>query len=195
MKKQLILTIGRQYGSNGHEIGVKLAHQLGIEFYDKAKLIEISKGSDHYEEMWAFYEERPVNSLLFAISMNQMETHSSDIPFTRIERLFQEKGGILIGRCGNAIFRENKRAVRIFIHADPRIRQERISQWEQIPLKKAAHRMQEVDEERMAFHQYFARERWGQADRYEICLDSGILGVDGCVETIIRYLDGRGLLA
>ena len=67
---------------------------------------------------------------------------------TRIERLFQEKGGILIGRCGNAIFRENKRAVRIFIHADPRIRQERISQWEQIPLKKAAHRMQEVDEER-----------------------------------------------
>ena len=123
MKKQLILTIGRQYGSNGHEIGVKLAHQLGIEFYDKAKLIEISKGSDHYEEMRAFYEERPVNSLLFAISMNQMETHSSDIPFTRIERLFQEKGGILIGRCGNAIFRENKRAVRIFIHADPRIRQ------------------------------------------------------------------------
>ena len=90
MKKQLILTIGRQYGSNGHEIGVKLAHQLGIEFYDKAKLIEISKGSDHYEEMRAFYEERPVNSLLFAISMNQMETHSSDIPFTRIERLFQD---------------------------------------------------------------------------------------------------------
>ena len=58
MKNQLILTIGRQYGSNGHEIGVKLAHQLGIEFYDKAKLIEISKGSDHYEDCLLYTSKR-----------------------------------------------------------------------------------------------------------------------------------------
>lgn len=194
MERQLILTIGRQYGSNGHEIGVKLAQYLHVECYDKAKLIQISKGTDHYEEMKAFYEERPVNSLLFAISMNQIQPHSHEIPFTRIQQLFQEKSGILIGRCGNAIFRKNQRAVRIFIHADPDIRQQRIAQWEQISLKKAARRIQEVDEERMAFHRYFANECWGQADRYEICLDSGILGVDGCVQTIINYLRGRGLL-
>lgn len=194
MKNHLILTIGRQYGSNGHEVGVKLSRRLDLEFYDKAKLIEISKDSDHYEEMRAFYEERPVNSLLFAISMNQVQTHSSQILFSRIECLFQEKSGILIGRCGNTIFRGNKQAVRIFIHADPCVRQKRISQWEQISLKKAARRMQEVAEERMAFHRYFAGEPWGQADRYELCLDSGVLGVDGCVEAIVRYLDGRKLL-
>ena len=113
MERQLILTIGRQYGSNGHEIGVKLAQYLHVECYDKAKLIQISKGTDHYEEMKAFYEERPVNSLLFAISMNQIQPHSHEIPFTRIQQLFQEKSGILIGRCGNAIFRKNQRAVRI----------------------------------------------------------------------------------
>lgn len=106
----------------------------------------------------------------------------------------QDHSGVLIGRCGNVIFRPDANAVSVFIHADPEIRCQRIAQLENISLKKAAVRMQEVDEERTEFHKYFTGEQWGQAEGYELCLDSGILGVDGCVEMILNYLRWRGLL-
>ena len=194
MKKPLIITVGRQYGSSGREIGLRLAQRLGIEIYDKDKLMSIAKDTGDYEEVKAFYEERPVNSLLYAIAMNEMQQNTGKVPFERIRRLMQGKSGVLIGRCGNVIFRPDENAVSVFIHADSSIRQERIAKLENISIRKAALRMEEVDDERIEFHKYFAGEQWGQAQGYELCLDSGILGVDGCVEMILNYLHWRGLL-
>ena len=79
--EKLVITIARQYGSGGKKIGQELAKRLGIPFYGKDELMEIAKGKEDYEEVRSFYEEQPVNSLLYAIAMNQGESRAGRIPF------------------------------------------------------------------------------------------------------------------
>ena len=102
--EKLVITIARQYGSGGKKIGQELAKRLGIPFYGKDELMEIAKGKEDYEEVRSFYEEQPVNSLLYAIAMNQGESRAGRIPFRRIRELCGQESCVLIGRCGNYIF-------------------------------------------------------------------------------------------
>lgn len=112
-----IITIGRQYGSQGRAVGKMLAQRLGCAFYDKEELARIARGRD-YEEVREFYEEQPVDSLLYAIAMNNEEGEVGRIPFARIRELCGNGPCVLIGRCGNEIFRKKQDAVSIFIHGD-----------------------------------------------------------------------------
>ena len=111
------ITIGRQYGSGGKEIGRILSRKLGIPFYGKEELMKIAKDQDDYEEVRAFYEEQPVNSLLYAIAMRQGENRAGEIPFQKIRELCGGRPCILIGRCGSYIFRDDPSCVKIFIYA------------------------------------------------------------------------------
>ncbi len=78
------ITIGRQYGSGGKEIGMILSQKLGIPFYGKEELMKIAKDQPDYEEVRAFYEEQPVNSLLYAIAMEQGENRAGEVSFQKI---------------------------------------------------------------------------------------------------------------
>ena len=120
--RHIIITIGRQSGSGGRKIGELLAEKLGIPCYGKSELQKIAEGTDDYEEVQSFYEEEPVNSLLYAIAMSQFEQEVGRIPFRRIRELASKESCIIIGRCAGHIFREDPEAVRVFIHADPKIR-------------------------------------------------------------------------
>ena len=79
--KRMIITIGRQSGSSGRKVGELLAERLSLPLYGKAELQKIAEGTDDYEEVQAFYEEEPVNSLLYAIAMSQFEQEVGRIPF------------------------------------------------------------------------------------------------------------------
>ena len=111
------ITIGRQYGSGGKEVGRILSEKLGIPFYGKEELMKIAKDQPDYEEVRAFYEEQPVNSLLYAIAMGQGENRTGDVPFQKIRELCGSRSCILIGRCGSYIFRGDPSCVKIFIYA------------------------------------------------------------------------------
>lgn len=117
--RHIIITIGRQSGSGGRKIGELLAEKLGIPCYGKSELQKIAEGTDDYEEVQSFYEEEPVNSLLYAIAMSQFEQEVGRIPFRRIRELASKESCIIIGRCAGHIFREDPEAVRVFIHAEP----------------------------------------------------------------------------
>ena len=95
------ITIGRQYGSGGKEIGMILSQKLGIPFYGKEELMKIAKDQPDYEEVRAFYEEQPVNSLLYAIAMEQGENRAGEVSFQKIRELCGSHSCILIGRCGS----------------------------------------------------------------------------------------------
>ena len=115
--KDFRITIGRQYGSGGKEVGRILSEKLGIPFYGKEELMKIAKDQPDYEEVRAFYEEQPVNSLLYAIAMGQGENRIGEVPFERIRELCGSRSCILIGRCGSYIFRKDPSCVKIFIYA------------------------------------------------------------------------------
>ncbi|MCU6761533.1 cytidylate kinase [uncultured Roseburia sp.] len=192
----MIITIGREYGSGGREIGKMLAKRLNLPFYDKKKLLNAADSDDNYEEMKDFYEEKPINSYLYAIEENQEALDPdygiSKIPFQKIRALTALEGGVIIGRCANYIFRGKEDAVSVFIHASEEHRIAKIAEMEHISIGNAKKRMHQVDEQRAAFHHMYTKETWGAAKGYELCLDSGVLGVDRCVELIIKYLEWRG---
>lgn len=191
MNTPMIITVGREYGSSGREIGKILSKKLNIPFYDKKKLLSIAKQTPDYEEVREFYEEKPVNSFLAAIEENEEEKAIARKPFRRIRSLMSEEGGVLIGRCGNCIFRNYENALTVFVHGSKKIRVQKIAQIEQISLREAKRRMEEVDEDRAVFHSNYTGETWGAADGYELCLDSGILGIEGCADMILKYLQWK----
>ena len=176
--RHIIITIGRQSGSGGRKIGELLAEKLGIPCYGKSELQKIAEGTDDYEEVQSFYEEEPVNSLLYAIAMSQFEQEVGRIPFRRIRELASKESCIIIGRCAGHIFREDPEAVRVFIHADPKIRVQRIMEREGLSETKAKKFLEDTDSRRASFHKYYTKQEWGLAQDYELCLDSGVLGIE-----------------
>lgn len=191
--KKLILTVGRQSASGGHEIGKKIAGRLGIAFYDKKVLMEMARG-DACEEIRAFYEEQPVNSLLYALAMEMDQEKLGQAPFSQIHRLAEKESCVIIGRCSSYIFRRDPEAVSLFIHADRQVRIERMAANEGISLKKAENLVDKTDRDRAAFYQYYTRRQWDRASEYELCLDSGKLGIDGTVDAVVDYLKRRKFL-
>lgn len=190
----LIITISRTYGSRGRDIGMKLAKELGIDFYGKQELMEIAKQTSDYSKVRAFYEEMPVTSLLFAIAVENSAQVRGDLPFEFIRKLTNGKSFVMVEQCGSYIFRDSDRCLRLFIHAPVRTRAEHRSKVENIPVNKILRTVQAHDRERSAFHRYYTGEEWGRAEVYDLCLSSDTLGVDGTVAFIKDYLKRRGMI-
>ena len=190
----LIITISRTYGSRGRDIGMRLAEELGLAFYGKKELMEIARQSRDYSKVRAFYEEQPVNSLLFAIAVENSATVRGDLPFDAIRKLTGDGGFVMVEQCGSYIFRDAPRSLRLFIHAPTAARAEHRSKVENIPAHKILRSIQAHDRERSAFHRYYTGEEWGRAEVYDLCLSSETLGVEGPVAFIKDYLKRRGML-
>mgnify|MGYP005758264421 FL=1 len=191
---QVKITIARQYGSGGREIGRRLAQKLSIPFYGKTELMELAKTQPDYQEVRSFYEEQPVNSLLYAIAMNQEESRGNRIPFQRIREICGEESFVLIGRCGNYIFRDQPDCVKLFIYAGPEKKKAWVMRQEGISEKKAERLIKRIEGERAQTHQFYTGEPWGAVNHYDLCIDAGILGTEGTVELIMTYLKNRGLV-
>ncbi len=192
--KDFRITIGRQYGSGGKEVGRILSEKLGIPFYGKEELMKIAKDQPDYEEVRAFYEEQPVNSLLYAIAMGQGENRIGEVPFERIRELCGSRSCILIGRCGSHIFRKDPSCVKIFIYADMDKKIQWIENQEHVSARKAKKIIEKVEEERAQFHKFYTGENWGKVNDYDLCLDAGVTGTQKAADIIMAYLENRGFI-
>ncbi len=190
----LIITISRTYGSRGREIGMQLAKELGLDFYGKQELMTIARQTRDYGKVRAFYEEQPVNSLLFAIAVENSATIRGDLPFDAIRKLTEGRSFVIVEQCGSYIFRDAPRSLRLFIHAPTATRAAHRAKVENIPPSKILRTIQAHDRERSAFHRYYTGEEWGRAEVYDLCLSSETLGVEGTVAFIKDYLKRRGLI-
>ena len=115
-------------------------------------------------------------------------------PFSQIRRLADQGSCVIIGRCSGYIFRRDPEAVTLFVHADRDMRIERVMKYEGISRREAEQLVDKTDEDRAAFYQYYTRRQWGMAENYELCLDSGKLGIDGTVDAVLDYLERRKFL-
>ncbi|QIB70573.1 cytidylate kinase-like family protein [Aminipila butyrica] len=183
----MIITIGREYGSGGHDIGEKLAEKLGVELYDKEYLAERLKELGDYEEVQTFFEEKPANSLLYAIAREEADDRLSRKPFEEIRRLIGTRPCVLVGRCANAIFRQQEDHISVFVHADLDWRIQRIAQSNGISEKATKVLIQETDRGRAEFHRQYTGEEWGDSRGYQLSLDSGRIGIQQAAELILAY--------
>ena len=191
----MIITIARQCGSGGHEIGKELASRLGLEFYDRKKLEEEAKKLGKLDENKEFFQEKAVNSLLYSIALSYGESNPMEKSFELIRELTQQKPAVIIGRCSGAIYANDSEATTVFLHADKDCRIKRVMERDIINEKKAAKLIKEVDEKRASFHKFCTGKEWGDAGQYQLSIDTGKLDISDAADMIINYINAKNRLS
>lgn len=201
-KTNTIITIGREFGSGGHEIGTILSEKLEIPLYDKEMLDRASKESGICEELLKAHDEKPTNSFLYSLVM---DTYSlgytsgsySDMPinhkiflaqFDAIKKMADEGPCILIGRCADYALEEYPNVLSVFIHADIAKRVKRISRIYDVTEAKAKEMIMKTDKKRGSYYNYYTNKKWSSIQSYDVCIDSGVYGIDGCVNAITELV-------
>lgn len=187
----MIITIARQCGSGGHEIGKELASRLGLELYDRKRLEQEAKNIGKFDENKDFFQEKAVNSLLYSIAVSYGESNPMKRSFELIRELTQGKPAVIIGRCSGAVYEKDPDAVTIFLHADRECRVRRVMERDQISEKEAARMIKEVDEKRASFHKFCTGKAWEDASQYQLSIDTGKIGISDAVEMIVNYIHAK----
>lgn len=202
MSTNTIITIGRQYGSAGRQIGRALAKELGIPCYDKELLDRAAKESGICQELFENHDEKPTNSFLYSLVM---DTYSfgyssaafSDMPinqkvflaqFETIKKIASEGPCVMIGRCADYALAEFDNCLSVFIHADIQTRIRRIATLYDLTDAKAKDKILKTDKRRSSYYNYYTSKRWGDANGYDLCIDSGKFGIDGSVEFLLQAI-------
>lgn len=198
MKDNLVITIGRQYGSGGRQIGRILSEKLGIPYYDKEILQEAAKDSGICEEIFEHHDEKPTRSLLFSlVTGGHMPGAYLDMPlnhkvflaqFDTIRRLAGQGSCIIVGRCADYVLRDHPGAVKLFVKADMQKRMERAVALNDVTMDKAEEYVRKMDKQRASYFNYYATTTWGDVNNYDLCLDTGKLGIEGSAELIMNYI-------
>lgn len=200
---KMVITIGRQYGSGGREIGEYLSKKLGIKLYDKELITIAAKESGMCEEFFAKHDETPNRSFLYSLVMDTYTTNFSsnaytDMPmnhkifleqFNAIKKIANEESCILIGRCSDYALEEHEHCINIFIHADEDSRVKRIARRREVDLTKAKDLMVKTDKKRASYYNYFSNKKWGEAKTYHLTVDSTTLGIEGTADVILNYVN------
>ena len=192
--ENLIITIGREYGSGGREIGEKLAERLSIPIYDKQLITESVQASGICQEVFEQYDETATNSLLYSLVMG---TYNVNMPLPIPDQLFLEqfkviqklakKGScIFIGRCADYVLEENPHLISVFIQGDEEDKMKRIMKRNNISESEAKKRMKSIDKARKTYYERYTNKSWGKTNSYDVTLNSSTFGIDRSVEFLYR---------
>lgn len=197
-----VITIGRQFGSGGREIGEKVAEYFGIKCYDKELLTRAAKESGFCEEMLENHDERPTNSFLYNLVMDTYSfgyntSHFVDMPishkvflaqFDAIKKIASEEACIIVGRCADYALSDMKNCTHIFIYGNEDVKIERIMKKYNLDAAKAKDMIVKKDKQRQSYYNYYSSKRWGKADSYDLCINSSVLGIEGTANLMIQYV-------
>lgn len=191
-----VITIGRQYGSGGREIGAKLAKELGIPFYDKELLTIAARKSGICEEIFEHHDEKPTSSFLYSLVMGNYSIDNMPInhklflaQFDAIRGIADEGPCVIIGRCADYALEDYSNCVNVFVHADIDERVRRATKEYGLAVAKAEENVIKMDKKRASYYNFYANKKWGSTENYHMTLDSGVLGIDKTVEVIKSYVE------
>ena len=191
-----IITIGRQFGSGGKEVGIRVAKELGIPFYDNELLQEAAKKSGLCEKIFQNFDERP-KSLLYSIAMDSymfslpgsgagesLEQQVYLATYDTIRQIASQGPCVIIGRCADYALADDPNRLSLFIHAPMDVRIQRVAKRQNISPEEARKLIIKTDKRRASYYEYYSSQKWGAVDSYDFCLDSSYLGLGGTVELI-----------
>lgn len=198
-----VITIGRQFGSAGREIGEKVAAHFGITCYDKELLSRAAKESGFCEEMLENHDERPTNSFLYNLVMDTYSfgynaSSFVDMPishkvflaqFDTIKKIAAEGPCVIVGRCADYALSDFKDCIHLFIYGDEETKIKRIMGKYSLTEAKAREMIQKKDKQRQSYYNYYSSKKWGRADSYDLCINSSVLGVEGTVKLVTQYIE------
>lgn len=192
-----VIVIERQYASGGNEIGRKLAKELGYKLYDRNLLTEAARTLEISSMYIEGLEETHSGGFLFNLSKTKLGGSSNNNKLSMSDKLFLEEkriieeaadqgGCVIVGRAAGYILKERTDCLNVFIHCDKEKRIERAIEREGIQASEAEDVLKKNDKRRSGFYNSVTNWEWGNPAFFEICLDSGKLGIDLCVELLLE---------
>lgn len=200
MDKKIIITIARQYGSGGREIGELVAKKLGIPIYDKELITEAATRGSLDETVTKMADESAANSLLYTLAMGSNILGTTmhfgyKMPLTDKLFLLQSEvikeyaaasSCVVIGRCADYVLRDEENLLRVFIYGDLEHRQIRIAERHpEIKSSQIVDVINKTDKRRASYYNFYTGNKWGKFDNYDIAINSSTLGIEACANLIV----------
>ena len=198
-----IITISREFCSGGREVGRKLGEKFGINWYDKDLLKRAAKESGLCPDLFEDHDEKPTSSFLYNLVMDTYSFGYStstyvDMPighkvflaqFDAIKKIAQEGPCVIIGRCADYALADMKTCIKVFIHCDFDKRVIQAMKTYELSEDKAKDMIIKTDKKRANYYNYYSNKKWGRAESYDLSINSGVLGIDGSVDIISKFVE------
>ncbi len=195
MSEQVIISIGREFGSGGHEIAEKLSERFGLDMYDVNLLREIAVEKNLDAAVLEKYDEVPKKRFISRNVRgysNSPEENIANIQFEYLQKKAKAgKSFVVVGRCSEAILKEYKGLITIFILADRDKKIERLGEVRNMSPSEAESAMHKYDKKRKEYHNYYCTGKWGDSRNYDISINSSKLGIDKTVDYLESYIKER----
>lgn len=195
MEKQLIISVGREFGSGGHEVAEKLAKHYDLPLLDQNILEEIAEEKKIDVTSLKEMDEKHTSKLFKRTVRGFSSSPQENVSLMQFEYLRNKaKAGesfVIVGRCSEDVLREYDALVSIFILGDKKVKRERIMRLYGLNEFMAEHLMHEKDTKRKRYHNGFCEGKWGDSRNYDISVNSSILGVDETVEILIDFINRK----
>lgn len=198
-----IITITRQFGSGGHNIGKALAQKLGISFYDKELISIAAKESGVSPEIFEAVDEKATNSLLYSLSVGLYNYNTGlsntmrEMPVNDrlyilqhkiIKELAEKENFVVVGRCADYILKDKPNVIKVFIYADLDKRVNRALERNDIDKDRARQAVIKADKNRANYYSFYSGKKWGQPENYDLCINSTNISTEQAVDLILNYL-------
>ena len=203
-QERFVITISRQFGTGGHEIGAELARRLGVKLLDKQILNEVASRfcvvEDAMEKIEArnplwrddftqFYRSYMAGAEYDGQEQDQTSHKLFDAQAETIRQIAKEESCVIVGRCGFHIFRNHPNALKIFVHADDQCRKRRIAEKFGLDEQDAAAMIVDNDYSRELYTKTFTGNEWTDARNYDLSLNVRRFGVNGAVDFILQCIE------
>lgn len=192
----MLITIGREHGSGGHDIARRLSEELKIPCYDKEIVDEAAAQSPFSKEILNNYDEKRVSAFFMPVShfggMDggfQLNMQVAAAQFDAVRSLAKDGQGVFVGRCADYVLRGRPELLRVFIAAPLSFRIRTLMERKQLTEEQAKKLIREVDKDRASYYRYYTDQVWGEAENYDLVIDSSRIGTEGAVKVIRAYLD------
>ena len=192
----MVITIGRQHGSNGHLIARALAERLGYACYDKEIVDRAAEDSPFSKEVVDSFDEKRVSPYIVPVphylGLNEsfrLNMQVASAQFDAIRSLAEQGNCIFVGRCADYVLRKQPDLVRVFIMADEDYRIKTMMARQGLSEDAARKLIRQVDKDRASYYKYYTDQIWGERENFDLILNSAKIGVDGCVKLIESYIE------
>lgn len=195
MEKQLIISLGREFGSGGHVIAQKLAEKYQIPLYDYNLLRDIAIERNLNAEELEKYDENPGNLFFTRTVRGYSSSPEENIARMQFACIRQKADAgesfVIVGRCAESILRNNTNMISIFVLGDMEQKIARTMERNNISRDKAKKMIAQHDKKRKAYHNHYCQGKWGDSRNYELSINSSKLGLDETTRIVMEYIDSR----
>lgn len=194
-QKQVIISIGREFGSAGHEIAERIAKRYGLSLYDHNLLREVANSHNVSSEDLEFFDEMKHNKLLYRTVKGMSSSPADNVALLQFNFLREkaEKGEsfVVVGRCSETILKDYPGLISIFVLGNMEHKIARVSRLYGKTDKEAERFIKEKDRKRKKYHDSHCKTKWSETHTYDLSLNSSTLGIEGSVEFLSDYIDKR----